>query len=644
MTCSTNVTVTPTLRGEGFTEQTGDITLVCTGGPIMQVGAVVPTVNIQISLNTAITSRLLPISNVSGATSEALLLIDEPGSGLTSATGSGNTFGPNAPINICPYPTNPLGVSSVPSSSNCLEYVSSLVAGPNAPNPGAVVLVSTNTAQGTTATTPGYNGFQGVVSGNTVTFFGVPVLPPVTAGYSRVFRVTNIRANATTLSGASASGPAQVVASISITGATSLLINNPTPIVGFVQNGLTASASSMKNLNQCSSYTRYAVNTLTYSELFPTAFKTRVAAASTASYSGQINNPVQNIPGQIYYSESNFVQTVPNGLVAGLANYGTRLQAAFSGIPTGVRLFVSTNNVLNDALGFSVIGGNPGGSAGNVGTTSYVQLVTSSTVDDGNASGGFFPAFTSTDSASTGGTPITEIPVAADGTASAVWEVMNTNPNALDSFKVSVYTTYTSNVAQNLPATNTSPAVTMSFAPVYSGGSAAAASSSLPIPRFSPGSIAQANIFKINICRTILLYPYITNQAGYDTGVAISNTSMDPFGTGNQAGTCGLNWYQGTNNPAVTTTPVIAAGTTWANLASILVPGFGSGGPSGAGYMIAVCNFQYAHGFAVVQDLGGRNFGMSYLALVVPDPAANSGRAASDLSKSAGGSGENIAH
>ena len=31
LTCNTNVTVTPALRGEGYTEQTGDITITCTG-------------------------------------------------------------------------------------------------------------------------------------------------------------------------------------------------------------------------------------------------------------------------------------------------------------------------------------------------------------------------------------------------------------------------------------------------------------------------------------------------------------------------------------------------------------------------------------------------------------------------------------
>jgi len=36
--------------------------------------------------------------------------------------------------------------------------------------------------------------------------------------------------------------------------------------------------------------------------------------------------------------------------------------------------------------------------------------------------------------------------------------------------------------------------------------------------------------------------------------------------------------------------------------------------------MIAVCRFQYAHGFAFVSDLGARNLAMGYLALIIPDP------------------------
>jgi hypothetical protein len=39
--------------------------------------------------------------------------------------------------------------------------------------------------------------------------------------------------------------------------------------------------------------------------------------------------------------------------------------------------------------------------------------------------------------------------------------------------------------------------------------------------------------------------------------------------------------------------------------------------------MFAVCNFQYAHGFAFISDVGARNLAMGYLALVIPDPGSN---------------------
>ena len=109
-------------------------------------------------------------------------------------------------------------------------------------------------------------------------------------------------------------------------------------------------------------------------------------------------------------------------------------------------------------------------------------------MSDGNAGvSGFFPAVPSTDTPSTGTTPIVEIPVASNGTAQAVWEVINTNPNAIDSFKVGVYVTYSANVAQNSPPAGTAT-VNLSFAPTppgaFTAAAGAAASSTLTIPRF----------------------------------------------------------------------------------------------------------------------------------------------------------------
>src|ERR1700754_2837387 len=81
ISCSTGVSVTPSLRGEGLTEQVGDITLSCTGGTPTASGSPVPTVTLQLSFGTAVTSRLF-----SNGWSEALLVVDEPNSGLPGSS------------------------------------------------------------------------------------------------------------------------------------------------------------------------------------------------------------------------------------------------------------------------------------------------------------------------------------------------------------------------------------------------------------------------------------------------------------------------------------------------------------------------------------------------------------------------------
>jgi hypothetical protein len=69
--------------------------------------------------------------------------------------------------------------------------------------------------------------------------------------------------------------------------------------------------------------------------------------------------------------------------------------------------------------------------------------------------------------------------------------------------------------------------------------------------------------------------------------------------------------------PAPSDTGVIQAGTVWTNTLQTIAPNF-------QGYMFAVCNFQYAHGFAFISDVGARNLAMGYLALIIPDPGTGS--------------------
>jgi hypothetical protein len=615
---TTNGAVTPTLRAEGYTELAGDIVIVCTGGTPPALGTVIPTANITIFLNTAVTSRLLQATTV-GSASEALLLIDEPGSTLFG-------YGPLVPQTPCSTPAVGAGLGG------CTEYVGQTTIGgttytgvPVSVNPNSIT-TGTGTLNGqpggtctvttpcysATSVTPGANVFQGVVSGNAVTFFGIPVLPPTTIGDSRVLRITNIRANA---NGVTAGGPTpgSVVASISTSGSSSLPITNSTLTVGFVQQGLSAAGTILKNgsnsgsasstgvgFNQCSGASTANLGILQFQEAFGTAFKTRVSAGIAASGANQ------NSPGTIYNSESGLVvpitgSTNTNGVAytAGLADYGTRLKATFNNIPSGVTLFVSTRDVQNNFT-------TPAGS------TQAVLVVSEGSID----TAGNVPASTQTGTFTSGTNtvPIAPVPISA-GTGTAVWEIINTNPAQIDSVSFAVYITYSSSPATNTPAAPSTISVTMSFAPTPSGGlftssSGAAASNSLTIPRFSDSLDITKSLANFALCSTALLYPYVINVNGFDTGLAIANTTTDPFGTTAQVGTCTLNFYGSTAPAAAFVTPSVATGTVYANLASTLAPGF-------SGYMIAVCNFQLAHGFAFVSDVGARNLAMGYLALVL---------------------------
>jgi hypothetical protein len=455
------------------------------------------------------------------------------------------------------------------------------------------------------------------VNANQVTFLGVPVNPPSTGGFARVFRITNVRANVSALGGGGLAGTTQLLASVSISGSQSLPVSNPVLVAGFIQAGLSTSLRNTANsgggsntaLNQCGGGGPNALAILRYQENFGTAFKTRVAPGTNVtpgsglSATPTTSNGTQNVPGTIYNSESGLITPVTGN--AGLADYGTRLKAVFNNVPAGVRIFVSTANVIND---FQASIAQP---AGNASAPAYATLVLSETAADAN---GFPPAATSNSTITFGSLTLNiwEVPI-VNGTGTAVWEVINVGASFLDTLDFGVYQQFTANPGANSPPVGTAT-VNMSYAPTppnaFSASSGGAASSTLTIPRFADTSSA-TSILNIRLCNTVLLYPFVTNQAGFDTGMAIANTTTDPFGTRNQNGSCTLNFYGASAPPAVNTGN-IATGTVYTTLASTSAPGF-------QGYMIAVCQFQLAHGFAFVSDIGARNLAMGYLALVLPD-------------------------
>jgi large repetitive protein len=622
-TCSVNTASTPTLRSEGITEQIGDIVIICSGGATVTPGALAPSVNITVSLTSQVTSRLLNSASVS----EALLLIDDPNTSPPGAILLPG-FGGNAGFIPCPNPSATQNGCAGPGAPAANRTVEASIVGPG----GLPFQVGVQPPAGPAPGTAAWNTYQGVVTGNQVTFYGVPVVPPGTTA-NRTLRITNVRVNASGIGGGSASGALPVQASILTSNPSALPISNPTPIVAFVQQSLSTSVAGPSTLAQCTSACLSQASVLTFKELFASAFKTRVdptvpnPSLPAGGMAGQAASFLQNVPGSIYSGESGF--TLANGSVAvggpdggiGLADNGTRFTAVFNNIPAGARVFVSQFGV---TLTNGVV-------TGDVETgPSWAQAITSDTIADGNGS---IPAATAATITCNGATikiPVVEITPTSGNTATASWESITNSPSAIDTYNFGVFITYTASPGTNSPAAGTGT-VNLRYGPA---STVTTASSSAPEPRFLDTSTSK-NAIAIGICRTVLLFPFVTNQAGFDTGIAISNTSTDPFGTTPQNGTCTENWFGAAAPATPTTTPIVATGTSSTTLASITVPGF-------QGYMIAVCNFQYAHGFAFISDVGARNLAMGYLALVIPDPNLNGGRLANDQSQSALSSGEQL--
>jgi len=358
---------------------------------------------------------------------------------------------------------------------------------------------------------------------------------------------------------------------------------------------------------------------LRFAENFPTAFK---AQGSTS----------QVTPGAIYNTESAFTLFSSTYGQLGYASSGTLLKATFSNIPTGVTVYASLSNYAASGSGLSAFLRSSEASPASALPYASTAFVTPAGLTATVANGGV-GASTPTTAA--------QLPV-VNGSATAVWEVTGVNALSADNYYFVVWWRYVANAATNTPAPGTTT-MTAGYAPTPTGlgvtaSTSATASQTLPIPRFIDATTSRA-AFIVYICRTNLLFPFVTNQAGFDTGLAIANTSLDSgvfsSTTSPQQGACTLFPF-GDNAPASQSTGTVAAGKVWANNASVLMPNF-------QGYVIAQCAFQFAHGFAFVSDLGARNLAMGYLALIIPEPGLG-GRAASPLSAAGGGSGESIAH
>jgi len=606
---SCNASAVPTQsRQQGETELMGDVLLQCQGGTPTGLGVPDPLVNVQVFLNgTNITSRILSTSSPNAGATEALLIADD-GTGVQ---------------NLCvASPCDNIGQGSTPTSP--------YIAGTNK-----------NVFYGT------WNSAQP----NSITFAGIPIDAPGTNGGVRTFRITNIRGNVSPfLSGS------QITEFVSVSGSNpSVPINNPTQIVSLVQNGINVSNSGVTSFSQCTSVAvvngKLSVGVgdvgnagiLTVSKGFFNAFKVRnsaVTAVVNANGSGNITaTPTsQNTPGNFnvntetgFYNSTFAAPFGGTSVAAGLADTGTRIAVLFQSVPTGAHVYVpltlsiasppipGTSPVLHYATG--ILAGVL--VSGETGTT---VVSSTASADNTGAPAGFGLAEVSLTS----------------GAGEVVYEVSNGNPGQAEQFQIPVTVAYIANPGAGSPAFGTAT-VGASFAPRIAD--ILAETSSVAVPRFIDSSV-QKNIFSIVACSTTLLYPFVTNQAGYDTGIAVSNTSMDPFGTSTQTGACALTMFgmtpggkatsvvYNTTSDTSLTNGLVPPGTAWANLASIMWPTY-------QGYVIAVCNFQYAHGFAFILD-PSLHVAQGYLALIIPGVQRANG--ANPFPAAGAGSGEQLGY
>jgi len=440
-----------------------------------------------------------------------------------------------------------------------------------------------------------YNVFQGVLGGpagptHSITFLGVPVDPPGSAaGGQLTYRITNVRIQAPSVPGSAGLSLTPVFAFVSTSSSTSITISsNSQQTVGYVYPGLTFSATGTNPpFLQCLSYTATPVGALTFAENFPNSFKVKGADQTT--------------PGLVYYSESGLNVAIPSGGTTGVANTPTELEAVISNVPAGVQVWVDATDT--DAQGISA------------------NLVSPSTAYSGTVK-----VLDTSKSADT-----------AVGSVTVVWAVNTANAAAFPASLVfNVYVTFSGapGAGGGSPATGVTAYAQGGFAPQVSGWVNGG-----PVPEFviglSPAAPGVA-LFQVSLCQTILLFPYVTDFYGFDTGLAISNTSLDnlPVGAAPQTGTCSVNFYGdggvaktlGTSgvyssvSDTTLTKGEIAPGQTWAFSLSGIDSGYESTSTYGTtGYAIATCDFQYAHGYSFVSDTGIRNFAAAYLALIIPD-------------------------
>jgi len=225
----------------------------------------------------------------------------------------------------------------------------------------------------------------------------------------------------------------------------------------------------------------------------------------------------------------------------------------------------------------------------------------------------------------------------------AVFTLPATSLTTIDTFQVDVSITTTGSptsftagsitVTADLNPLGT--ALTTANIPTETGG----------YPRFATALTAALTTHSVIAARTTLLVPYIVSDGTYDTGIAIANTTADPYsGSGGAtagAGTIAYTFYPRTATGAATaitlttsatktpgtglsaTGTLVSGGTHSVMLSDLLVSAGQTAAQSLAftGYVFIETNFILAHGISYISDfaVGGATFTSFTPMMVVPE-------------------------
>ena len=410
-------------------------------------------------------------------------------------------------------------------------------------------------------------------------------------------RITNIRANA-----AAVGAGGEIVANLTIFSFAGISVTpSNQQTVANVFQGLTVDFGDGVTGLQCEE-----MDDATYivlEEGFAGSFKTLGAPTFLqGDFAAENGYPVCD-EGGLFFAICTDPQS--NAGTGGGATQATRFLIRFFGIPAGVEILVD-NAVEGDGSDSGWVSDCPVEDSGGDRYLCVERVVGA----DADGAGGV----------SVGGGDNYEVGLDSDGNGSVVYEIKNGDPFRPQSIRIPVYTYWEPNTGDDEPGIG-SGQFNATFAPLSDEGEAG----NFPKPRFIDTGGDPNTFVTVVRCSTTLLFPFVTGRFGFDTGFAISNTSMDWKGTEPQRGRCMIHYIGDTGGvadsmPDDDLSSIIDGGeqATWT--LSMGNPAWElNGAPDFQGFVVAMCEFQYAHGYAFITDASSAipNFAQGYLALVM---------------------------